>query len=90
MSVSMRPAYRSGRAPAAPPAALAPAALLGALLIALAGAIFQLQSHAPRRSGELRVPASSAPALAAPRHDAANASGNRHSGAVQAVSNASA
>ncbi len=89
MSVSMRPAYRSGRAPVAPPAALAPAALLGALLIAVTGMVVQLQTHAVKRSVDLRVPASSAPALAAPHHDAA-ASGQRHSGGAQAGTSVSA
>ncbi len=41
MSVSIRPAYRSGRVPAAPPAAVAPAAMLVALVIALAGAAYR-------------------------------------------------
>lgn len=90
MSVSMRPAYRFGRAPAAPPAALAPAALLGALLIAIAGAVYQLQPHSPKRSLELRAPASSAPTLAAPHNDAANVSGRQHTRAVQSVSSISA
>ena len=42
--ISIRPAYRPGRAPHAPPAVIAPAALFTALLIAVFGAAYQLQS----------------------------------------------
>ena len=44
MSVSIRPAYRSGRVPPPPPAVLAPAALFAALLIAVVGAAYQMES----------------------------------------------
>lgn len=53
MSVSIRPAYRSGHVPHPPPAVVAPAALFAAVLIAVFGAAYQLQtcstvSEAPR------------------------------------------
>src|SRR5512142_54018 len=64
MSVSIRPAYRSGRTPPAPPAAVAPAALLAALVIALAGVAYRQACGTAQAAPRMVTPTVSAPAQA--------------------------
>jgi len=65
MSVSIRPAYRSGKVPSAPPAVLAPAALVAALLIGIFGAAYQLATCSRANAAQpLAAPAVVAPARA--------------------------
>jgi hypothetical protein len=61
MSVSIRPAYRSGRVPPAPPAVIAPAALLTALVIALAGVAYRQASGTAQAAPRMVTPAVFAP-----------------------------
>ncbi len=67
MSVSMRPAYRSGQAPAAPPAALAPLALAAALLIAATCATYRISVHGLTVDGPAAALATPAAAASAPK-----------------------
>ncbi len=64
MSVSIRPAYRSGRVPPAPPAAVAPAALLAALVIALAGVAYRQVSGTATAAPRMAPPTVWAPSHA--------------------------
>ncbi len=61
MSVSIRPAYRSGRVPPAPPAVIAPAALLTALVIALAGVAYRATCGTAEAAPRMVTPAVFAP-----------------------------
>ncbi len=78
--ISIRPAYRPGKAPHAPPAVIAPVALFTAVLIAVFGAAYQLESGSvanaaprmvtptvttPARAAHERAPA---PTRTAPAH----------------------
>ena len=74
MSVSIRPAIRSGRAPAAPPAALAPLALAAALLIAGTCAAYRLSVEGFSGMSETGPAATlTTPAVAAPAAKTASA-----------------
>ena len=64
MSVSIRPAYRSGRMPPAPPAAVAPAALLTALVIAIAGIAYRQATGTAQTAPRMVTPSVFAPAHA--------------------------
>ncbi len=70
MSVSIRPAYRLGRAPVAPPAALAPLALAAALLIAATCAAYRLSGHGFEAGPAATI---TTPAVAAPASKTASA-----------------
>ncbi len=64
MSVSIRPAYRSGRLPHAPPAVVAPAAMLAALVIALAGVAYRQACGTAEAAPRMVTPTVSAPVQA--------------------------
>ena len=64
MSVSIRPAYRSGRVPPAPPAAVAPVAMLAALVIALATVAYRQACGTAEAAPRMVTPTVSAPVQA--------------------------
>ncbi len=53
--ISIRPAYRPGKVPHAPPAVIAPVALFTAVLIAVFGAAYQLETGSTAHAATPRM-----------------------------------